>query len=420
MKKNLSSKRKLPNTWCKRDTVWAIMSSICILIFVIHYSTLFVKASSTNPLPYYSSQVSEDNSWLLSNINIIKSSFPNTPHILVVYEDTSYPNDLRFRVVNFPDLNSFYAYNSNLQQINIENFTDYRSDYFYTPYNTYYEQSIMRYYQGSLSKNYGTTNAFKGSLFGNHVLQNNITYCYPIYWDKDYSFNGVEVLKLGEKPTPPVQSSGHATEPDTTGNNVITGHAQQPNTPNFPTFTPPPIDTTNLESLVESLIDYVKEFADFVGECFSTFFAWLVEVIQNGLQSIIDNIKVLINNLYDNFVSLFVPIAENLLYLIEPLNENEVIGFLEETGFYTDFSSMTELVNDSFDVFENISEPQTFRIPIHLENIEILNCNTQYIDLGWFDSCKTALRAFMWCITTFGLLYSIIDALPSYISGGDE
>lgn len=416
MKKN---KRKLTLL----DKIFGVLAFISVIIFVFHYFVIPVKASSPNSLPYYSSQVSEDNAWLLSNINTIKSSFPNTPHILVVYEDTSYPNDLRFRVVNFPDLNSFYAYNSNLEQITIDNFTDYRSDYFYTPNNTYYEQSIMRYYNGSLSKNYGTTNAFKGSLFGNHVLQNNITYCYPIYWDKDYSFNGVEVLKLGDKPSPPVINTGHATEPDTTGNNIITGHAQQPNTPNFPTFVPPTIDTTNLETLVKSLIDYVKEFADFVGECFSTFFSWLVEVIQNGLQSIIDNIKNLIQNLYENFVSLFEPIAQNIAYIVEPISATIIFDNIGETSLVSNIGTIESSISTFTSSFNNLSEPQTYTIPIHLEDLPSSyfgNLTTQYIDLGVINPVKNALRVFVWALTTYGLFITIVDSISNYINGGQD
>lgn len=436
MKKNQSSRKKLPNTWRKSDTVWAILAFICVVI-MIWGNVFHVSASNQQNaynLPYY---VDYYRGSYFDSINI-NSNLLNTLNNQgfwwfgdIIYSDNNQAKAyVYYPLANNPftisyknhDLNANVVYNDvNFASdficltgtfvrytIALDKRTGVWSDAYVTP-TTQRNVTINLCGRDSTAKNaYGFTPNVP------YYLAENLEYT-----DSNNNLvftNGAPVI-----PGPEV-NTGHATEPDfDTDNNINTdGHAEQPNDPQFPQFPTIVIDTTNVESLLESIFEAVTAMGDFVGQCFSTFFAWLVDVIKNAIQAIINTIREVATFLYNNFVSLFEPMMENVGHAVEPVQNDEIVQAFEDTGIYQDFSSMTDLVNDSFDVFDDISEPQTFRIPIHLENIQMLNCGVQYIDLGWFDSAKTALRAFMWCVTTFGLLYTIIDALPSYISGGDE
>lgn len=114
-------------------------------------------------------------------------------------------------------------------------------------------------------------------------------------------------------------------------------------------------------------------------------------------------------------------IEDFFYYVSQPYDSTKVNTAFNNMAIKTDYNNMTTVVNNAFSVFDSTSEPTTFRIPIHLENIPILHINSvQYIDLGWIYDSRSIIRAFMWCVTTFSLLYTIADALPSYLQGNDE
>lgn len=241
---------------------------------------------------------------------------------------------------------------------------------------------------------------------------------YRVYTNSN---NTDTVLMYGQVPFEPAQ--GHATPTgfDNADNVNTDGHAQQPSNPTFPTFTPPTIDTSTLETLVESLIDFVKEFADFVGQCFSVFFSWLVGVLQNGFQSVINTIRDFADNFYNNMVSLFEPIAQNIEYFVSPIDTNVIETTIEDTNFYGVYSDFTSF-NSTFDGAFNIQEPDNFTITIHVEDIDILNQQNPYIlNLGSnFYPFRSALRTFLWILVTFASVFFVEHNLSSWLKGSGE
>lgn len=168
------------------------------------------------------------------------------------------------------------------------------------------------------------------------------------------------VLMYGNDPFS--SSTGHATQTDyDTSDNINTGgHAQQPSTPTFPTFPTISIDTTNIESLLESIFNLVDAFADFVGECFSVFFSWLVVVIQNGLQSVINTIRDSFEFIYNNIVSLFEPMFENINKITDFFVSLLNLGQDEEGNFSFSLFLTTLIVPDPEEVVQILEDGDTY------------------------------------------------------------
>lgn len=251
-------------------------------------------------------------------------------------------------------------------------------------------------YQGWMGGYQSQGNSANLSLFG---LGNSVTITntfrdpdtfiqgYPIYWSSPF-YNGSSSLPVVNQPIlaygrPSIVSTeGHASEPDLSNDDINTGgHAQTPSTPTFPTMPSVTLDLTNVESLLESIFNLVKEFADFVGECFSVFFSWLVDVINNALQNVINNIKYLISFLYDNLVSLFQPLIENVKKI---------------TDF---FVSLLNLGQDSNGDFSFSLFLQKLIVPDPADLVDIIEENDEYNLIGIFEFLNTAITAFKDTIT---------------------
>lgn len=215
------------------------------------------------------------------------------------------------------------------------------------------------------------------------------------------------------------------------------------NTYNFTTFNPPSFDDSSVLDALQSIADILQYLASYLsqnitgainnlGDNIQALGQYIGDLLQYIARSIITNIQYGIQNLFENLQSLFAPllnsineiidsINQKLDYISQPYDANAVSMAFENTSVKNDIDSISQFCSTAFGLFDGISEPSDFKIPLHLENIAILNISqVQYIDLGCINSVKTAIRAIMWCLTTFSLLYTIIDAIPSYISGGDE
>ena len=215
------------------------------------------------------------------------------------------------------------------------------------------------------------------------------------------------------------------------------------NTYNFTTFNPPSFDDSSVLDALQSIADILQYLASYLsqnitgainnlGDNIQALGQYIADLLQYIARSIITNIQYGIQNLFENIQSLFEPllnfitetidsINQKLDYISQPYDANAVTTAFENTNVKNDIDSISQFCSTAFGVFDSVSEPNEFKIPLHLENIALLNISqVQYIDLGCINSVKTAIRAVMWCLTTFSLLYTIIDAIPSYISGGDE
>ena len=240
--------------------------------------------------------------------------------------------------------------------------------------------------------------------------------------------------------SPDVPSVGHATQPSNDPNNFINGSNGLPvtrpispiiNNYTWNTWTSPTVDTSSVESLLESLIDVVSSLLSWLGSNISgefnnlvsnleNLFNFLVQGIENGFNKVISSIQGLGTDLYNNFVSLFEPITQQLSYISSPIDTELIQGEVESTSIMSDYSEIVSIKNSFVSVFTDTSEPSSFTIPIHLENLSMLNVGTQYIDLSVINPVKSALRTFIWVLVTFGLVVTIIDSIPNYINGGGD
>ena len=126
MKKNQSSKRKLPNTWKKRDTIWAILASICILIFIIHYSCMIANAESA----YFPMGQNDNGHFNADSMSMIESYFDTeNNNVIVKYIDynyycVSYPKTSTGGVYGeiYTNGTNFSLYTSGSVSINVKQF----------------------------------------------------------------------------------------------------------------------------------------------------------------------------------------------------------------------------------------------------------------------------------------------------------
>lgn len=249
--------------------------------------------------------------------------------------------------------------------------------------------------------------------------------------------NATTVLKYGwELPPDFMHDTSHATPPDTFESPVYTtGHTPPTNVPptytinnySWTTYTPPTIDTSNAETLLESiynaivyngqylkdnihgeltnLVDNIGGFVEYIGDTIQYYGNLIISNIQNG-----------ITTFYNNINSAIVGIGNAVVYITQPLDMDNLTNAVNSTHIWGDVDTCTTYANDAFGIYGTVAEPNTFKIPLDLRSISLLNITqVYYIDLSWLDGAKSAIRAFMWCVVTFGLLYSIIVDIPNMI-----
>ena len=230
-------------------------------------------------------------------------------------------------------------------------------------------------------------------LFGAHNSQSiadiyTFVSSYPVSWQKDvYDSSGNLVLK---KSSGSVIVQGHATAPDPStsflGNNADFGASISSSTfPNVSTvshftpntYNPPSIDNSSVSSLLESLIDIVKYSTTYIIDGIEGFITSIITTIESYGQyvgsiiayvgkAIITNIQYAIQNLYDNFVSLFEPILNFIIEVLSGIKTivDEIISLgTDENG---DFSLTTLFVNlaipDPEDLQDLIEDSDTFNV----------------------------------------------------------
>ena len=296
----------------------------------------------------------------------------------------------------------------------------------------------------------GGSKALLGSYSSSSITHGSITRLYPFYMSGP-DVLGYPLIDGGNDPIaiiftnnipydPSVPEAGHATQPGNDPNNFINGSNNLPitkpvkptiNNYTWNTWTSPGVDTSTVETLLESLIDNVSSLfswlsSNLAGEFnnlssnIDSLFDYLVQSIENGFNKVIKSIQDLADDLFNNFVSLFEPITQQLSYITQSVDPDLIVSEVQNTDLINDYSSINTLKDDFISVFTDTSEPNSFSIPLHLEDISILNTGIQYIDLSVINPVKSIIRAFAWVITSFGLVVTIIDAIPNYINGGGD
>lgn len=400
----------------------------CIVIGIMLLITFTSHASGNESVSYFPMEQNEGGGFTAENIAIIENSFDLENNYVVMYKSVQFSNGVGYTYALSPKEHGcfFGELNNDLIHFSLYYVGDgqgvvigrFDIDYAGNTWNTIEGGNVYPSFYNLVSSNYDNTLSYVSNY---KVMTNNTE-------------NAGVVLKYCSEE--PVIVTGHATPPDEFNSPVYTqGHSKPEHVPptitvnnyTWSTYTPPSVDNSTLEKLVESLTDIVKYNANYLKDNLHNEFTNLINNIKNLIDYIgqtiqyygdliIENIQNSITTFYNNMVSLFEPISVALDYISQPLQVEEVVTTIEETQINGDITSVISLSNTAFGIFGTVSEPQSFTIPLDLTGIAILH-QTQpfYIDLSWINSAKTYIRAFMWCIVTFGLLYSIVIGIPTML-----
>ena len=324
-------------------------------------------------------------------------------------------------------------------------------DYALTPSDNYMTSNYTvktRLYWGLFYYRYdGTTysiynssggNYGNASLFGSPQSVNTAFGSYIPRYPFIYNGHGDPILDTNGKP---FLFSRVDNSPGSVTDTTLVDTSDFPDEPYIDDYLPntpkPTIDRTSLETLVESIFnwlswqwDQLKGLLSYLTDKIGWLMGKIVDGINKLLQNFIDNLKSLfkplldsINNFLENIKTFVQSIKEKIDYITEPLSVSVIYDEISQTSLMTNvntiISSTTAFIND----FNSCSEPSTYKIPIHLELLPSSlfgTLSTQYIDLGVIDPVKSALRVLMWALTTYGLFYTVIDSIANYINGGQD
>lgn len=209
-----------------------------------------------------------------------------------------------------------------------------------------------------------------------------VTYISNPYYYLASSIDGANDYPVFAIPQP-VFPTGHATPPDLTDED-LTVDDNILNPPIWETPTnPPTFDSSDIPRSTYNLIEW--GIADPNGPFhilknnLQSGFQWLVNVISGYGQAIINNIQKSIQNLYENFVSLFEPISQQLsgIYdkitefadlFINPFDEEEFEDQIDNCQLITRYNELLENCEVIQQIFDETSEPDSFILYIDFEN----------------------------------------------------
>ena len=198
-----------------------------------------------------------------------------------------------------------------------------------------------------------------------------------------------------------------------------------------PDFSPvyPNIDTNktdieNEKSFFDTLSQGITQNFNNLGANLQKFFNKIQEKLTNVGNAISTNIHNGFATLMQNIRDFFGPKLDKIIELLTRMvndDEEDVKQVWESTQIYQDFDSISQFTSTGFAVWQDTSEPDTYKIPFHVEQIPLLHCDTvQYIDLGLFSPVIPYIRSIMWALMVYSVFYTVVDSLANYINGGDE
>ena len=408
-------------------TTWGIL----FLIILIAGCDVRAHAASqlSTEIPYNVAENKSYNEIMLDRVPLALEQYRSSHNIdesvplLVWTQDGYYNNNFwQYYIMREPTLTSGYNYQEGF---------DFSSNYLRFT-SQYQIECIAIMNNGSVgvwSINLGTSANLCGTAQSVPTTEGYYLPRYPFFYNGDPIIDSVYNTEVLISSAGGLAPSGSATEPDLSGDNI--GNDKPDINDYLPTPTnPPAINNNSLEDLVESLFYLVLWHAGNIAGLVKGAAQFLADTITYSIQKVIDNIKNAINNLYQNFKSLLEPLLNgiaNLMqnvsdkfdYLTAPIDPAAISSGIESTDLATDVAGYKTALNSFVGSFNNVSEPSTYKIPIHFENISMFSdVGVQYLDLGWLNSVKTIIRGFVACLVTYGIIISIFDSVPNYINGG--
>lgn len=292
-------------------------------------------------------------------------------------------------------------------------------------------------YDGSTYSIYNTGGANYGtaSLFGSPQSVNTAFGSYIPRYPFIYNGHGDPILDTNGKP---FLFSRVDTSPGSVTDTSLVDTSDFPDEPDPDDYLPntpkPTIDRTSLETLVESIFnwlswqwDQLKGLLRYLTDKIGWLMGKIVDGINKLLQNFIDNLKSLfkplldsINGLLDNIRSFLESIKEKIDYITESVDSTAINTAFESTGLYGVYSDFSTFFT-TFDSVFDISEPDDWTIIIHLSQLSYFDLPDYVLHLG--DNIKpfrNALRLFLWVLVSFGSIIVVEKNLPTWLMGSDS
>lgn len=405
-------------------------SFIVLFCFFIGCSIRSQAASQTSTeIPYNVAEWTNYNQIMLDRIDIAKtyfySYFPQYSNysLLIWTDDGYYDNNIYRYVFMFdPQFNNTITDNYDFSSNTLEFYSEYE---------------IFIVLIESNGNGYGVLepHSHYATLLGNAASVNTPVGSYlpryPFYYDGDpvLSTNNIEVLisrVSGQAP------SGSATQPDLTGDNIGSDKPDIddyiPTQPTAPTF-----DNSSLESMVESLYNWLKWEYNAITSTLKGLINYVGDTITYSIQKVIDNIKNAIQNFYDNMKSLFEPLLNGMAEIAQGIKSAiENIGALLEAFFapfdeeqfeeaYNNcqFISAVDGFKDSIEEFEHAFTYAEERDYYTLYLGFIMDGYTVNYDLDftWLYPLRQYYRPIIWCVVVYEFFVYLCAQLSDYLQG---
>lgn len=223
----------------------------------------------------------------------------------------------------------------------------------------------------------------------------------------------------------PLSVNGHATPPDLSGDNIGSDKPDIddyiPTQPNQPTF-----DDSSLESMVESLYNWLKWEYNAITSTIKGFINYLGDTITYSIQKVIDNIKNAIQNFYDNMVSLFEPLLNGIMQTLDIIKIGLEVFFspfdedqFQEAYNNCQFIAAVDGFNDSIEEFEHAFEYAEERDYFTLYLGFIMDGYTVNYDLDftWLYPLRQYYRPIIWCVVVYEFFVYLCAQLSDYLQG---
>lgn len=200
------------------------------------------------------------------------------------------------------------------------------------------------------------------------------------------------------------------------------------------TYNAPSVDTSSIETLLQSLIDIVKYNTTYIVEGITglinnlisninNLFAYIGALIEYSLRVLVTNIQNAIQNMYENFKSLVEPIfqvldvvKEKVEYITEPYSEEE----WQENYDNCEFISAYDNIQDNCEEIENIlkyaEEREYYHLYLTFPKPDGTNVESM-ISFDWLYPLRSSYRPFLWVIVLVELFVTACRLLGSIVGG---
>lgn len=409
---------------------WSFIVLFCVFIGCSIRSQAATQTSTE--IPYNVAVMSSYNEMMLSRLDLALSQYRSGHNIdesvplLVWTQDGFYNGNFwQYYIMREPYLRDGYNYQSGY---------DFSSNVIWFS-SQYQIESISIMNNGSIggwSINLGLNANLCGNAQSIQTTEGYYLPRYPFYYNGEPLIDSVyntEVLISRVNGQAP---SGSATQPDLTGDDIGSDKPDiddyVPTQPTAPTF-----DNSSLESMVESLYNWLKWEYNAITSTIKGLIKYLGDTITYSLQKVIDNIKNAIQNFYDNMKSLFEPLLNGLAEIAQGIKETiENIGALLEAFFAPfdedqfkeayencQFINAVDGVNDSIEEFEHAFTYAEERDYYKLYLGFMMDGYTVNYDLdfSWLYPLRQYYRPIIWAVVIYEFFVYLCSQLSDYLQG---